>query len=244
MKILIIDLGDRATRRLASTLRAEGHNVEMVSDLVGAVWVCSEASSGSGSGVDVAVLCLGRADPRMTELGARLRGSGSPVPLLVVAGVARTHEVVAALDAGADDVVVRPVTLTEIVARIRALARREAVPRAPALRVGDLELDPAAHTVHRAGRPVELSPLLFSLLEVFVRHPGQVLTREMLLEAVWDPATDARSNIVEQAVAALRRRVDHPFGRNSLQTVRGKGYRLEPGRADWTPVAGPFARAN
>lgn len=229
MRILLVDLGDSAGARLVRALSDEAHVVEVVHAVTTAVWVCRDAPPGSPSGVAVVVVCLPAASPAVHDLGRRLREAGVGTPLLAVAGEAGPDDIVAALDAGVDDYVTRPVRVAEICARVRALARREGGgARQTVLAVDDLELDPLAGTVTRAGEPVELSPQLFALLEVFLRHPGQVLTREVLLEAVWDSATEPRSNIVEQAVAALRRRVDAPFGRESLRTVRGRGYRLDP----------------
>lgn len=234
MKVVLVDLGDPGVPRLERALRARGYAVHRVTGLPEAVWLCHEASGeGAWAGGGVVVVCLpGAASPAPVGDGRaaalRLREAGVRTPLLVVAGTAGTDDVVAALDAGADDVVARPVRLAEVVARVRALSRRDVPPAPVVLEVGDLVLDPGSHTVTRAGHAVELSPQLFGLLEVFARHPGQVLTRDLLLEAVWDPAQEARSNVVDQAVAALRRRIDRPYGRRSLQTVRGRGYRLDP----------------
>lgn len=230
MRILLVDLGDTGSERLARALSTDAHLVEVVHALSTAVWVCRDAPPESPSGVAVVVLCLPRADPVAEDLGRRLREAELSTPLLVVAGEAGPDDVVAALDAGADDYVTRPVRLAEVCARVRVLARREVwtAGATTLVVVDDLRLDVVSHTVTRAGTQVDLSPHLFALLEVFARHPGQVLTRDILLEAVWHPSLEPQSNVVEQAVAALRRRIDTPFGRTSLRTVRGRGYRLDP----------------
>ena len=134
------------------------------------------------------------------------------------------------LDAGADDYLVKPFSLMELAARLRALSRRDGRVRPPVLAEGDLRLDPAAKRAWRAGTELHLSPKEYSLLEFFLRHPGRVLTRSQIIEAVWDFAYVGGSNVVDQYVNYLRRKIDGPFGRHDLETVRGMGYRLrQPG---------------
>ena len=137
------------------------------------------------------------------------------------------------LDAGADDYLVKPFSLLELAARLRALVRRDDRSRPAVLAVGDLRLDPARKQAWRDGTELRLSPREFSLLEFFLRHPGTVLTRSQIIEAVWDFAYDGGSNVVDQYVNYLRRKVDTPFGRTDIETVRGMGYRLRdaPGEA-------------
>ena len=133
---------------------------------------------------------------------------------------------IAGLDAGADDYLAKPFALDELLARIRALGRRGKLERPTALTLGDLRLDPATRRVFRGDREIELSAKEMSLLEVFLRRPEQVLTRDQLLEHAWDIAFESRSNVVDVYVRYLREKIDRPFARNSLQTVRGVGYRL------------------
>jgi two-component system OmpR family response regulator len=136
------------------------------------------------------------------------------------------------LDAGADDYLVKPFSLMELAARLRALTRRDDRTRPVVLSEGDLRLEPATKRAWRAGTELELTPKEFALLELFLRHPGKVLTRSQIIDAVWDFAYDGTSNVVDQYVNYLRRKIDVPFGRSDLQTVRGMGYRLrheEPG---------------
>ena len=137
------------------------------------------------------------------------------------------------LDAGADDYLVKPFAFVELAARLRALVRRDDRSRPTVLAVGDLRLDPARKQAWRDGTELRLSPREFSLLEFFLRHPGTVLTRSQIIEAVWDFAYDGGSNVVDQYVNYLRRKVDTPFGRTDIETVRGMGYRLRdaPGEA-------------
>jgi len=135
-------------------------------------------------------------------------------------------ERVRGLDAGADDYLVKPFSLLELATRLRALARRDDQRRPVILAEGDLRLDPAAKRVWRAGTELRLSPKEFSLLELFLSHPGRVLTRSQIIESVWDFAYGGGSNVVDQYVNYLRRKIDLPFGRHDIETIRGMGYRL------------------
>lgn len=130
------------------------------------------------------------------------------------------------LDAGADDYLTKPFSFLELSARLRALTRREERPRPTVLVVGDLRLDPAARRAWRGESELTLSPKEFSLLELFLRHPGVVLTRSQIIDAAWDFAYEGTSNVVDQYVRYLRAKIDTPFGRRDLETVRGAGYRL------------------
>jgi two-component system, OmpR family, response regulator len=131
---------------------------------------------------------------------------------------------VAGLDSGADDYLIKPFSFAELLARLRALVRRGAPQRPTVLAVGDVRLDPAAHEVTRAGEPVQLSRREFALLEFLMRHPGQVLTRRSILEHVWDYNYHGSSNVIDVYAGYLRRKLEAPFGRPFIQTVRGVGY--------------------
>ena len=155
-----------------------------------------------------------------------LRAKDVWAPVIMLTARDSVEDRVRGLDAGADDYLVKPFSLLELTARLRALARRGDAPRPALLAAGDLKLDPAAKRAWRGGTELRLSPKEFALLELFLRHPGDVLTRSQIIEAVWDFAYEGGSNVVDQYVTYLRRKVDAPFGRHDIETVRGMGYRL------------------
>ena len=163
------------------------------------------------------------------ETCRRLRAAGVWAPVLMLTARDAVEDRVAGLDHGADDYLVKPFAFAELLARLRALARRGDQERPNVLCVGDLTLDPAARQVRRGEAEISLSAKEFSLLETFMRRPGEVLSRLHLLEHAWDFAYENRSNVVDVYIGHLRRKIDEPFGRRSLETVRGAGYRL---RAD------------
>jgi two-component system, OmpR family, response regulator len=161
------------------------------------------------------------------ELCRRLREAGRWSPVLMLTARDSVEDRVAGLDAGADDYLVKPFSFAELLARLRSLARRPALERPAVLEVGDLRLDPATRRVWRGEAEIHLSAKEFALLETFMRRPGQVLSRYQLLEHCWDYSYENRSNVVDVYVRYLREKVDRPFGRASLETVRGAGYRLQ-----------------
>ena len=163
------------------------------------------------------------------ETCRRLRANNVWAPVLMLTARDSVEDRVAGLDTGADDYLVKPFAFAELLARLRALVRRGDPERPSVLEVGDLLLDPATHEVRRGASEVHLSSKEFALLETFMRRAGEVLSRYDLLEHAWDFAYESRSNIVDVYVRRLRRKIDEPFGTQSLQTVRGVGYRL---RAD------------
>jgi two-component system, OmpR family, response regulator len=160
------------------------------------------------------------------EVCSRLRAAGMWSPVLMLTARDSVEDRVAGLDSGADDYLVKPFAFAELLARLRALARRGDTGRPAVLTVGDLRLDPATREVTRGATPISLSAKEFALLETFMRRPGEVLSRFHLLEHAWDFAYENRSNVVDVYLRRLRLKVDEPFGRQSLETVRGAGYRL------------------
>ncbi len=160
------------------------------------------------------------------EVCRRLRAAHRWAPVLMLTARDGIDDRVEGLDAGADDYLVKPFRFDELSARLRSLMRRGSPERPVELAIGGLRLDPASRRAWRETVELELSPKECSLLELFLRHPDEVLTRSRILEQVWDFAYDGLSNVVDQYVAYLRRKIDRPFGVEQLETVRGAGYRL------------------
>jgi two-component system OmpR family response regulator len=220
MRVLVIEDEVRMARLIKRSLEEEGHAVDVAADGPDGLWMASE----NGYAAIVLDLMLPGLDG--IEVCRRLRGQGIWVPVLMLTARDAVGDRVRGLDAGADDYLVKPFSLLELAARLRALARRDDRARPAVLAVGDLRLDPATKRAWRGETELQLSPKELSLLEFFLRHPGTVLTRSQIIEAVWDFAYDASSNVVDQYIAYLRRKVDAPFGRHDIETMRGMGYRL------------------
>ncbi len=223
--MLVVEDEARMARLLKRGLEEEGHAVDVAADGPDGLWMATEN--------DYAAIVLDLMLPGFdgVELCCRLRAQDIWVPVLMLTARDAVGDRVRGLDAGADDYLVKPFSLLELAARLRALARRDDRARPAVLTVGDLSLDPATKQAWRGTARLALSPKEFSLLELFLRHPGTVLTRSQIIESVWDFAYDAGSNVVDQYVAYLRRKVDTPFGRHDIETVRGMGYRLC--QAEW-----------
>ncbi len=160
------------------------------------------------------------------ETCRKLRERGTWAPVLMLTARDSVEDRVEGLDGGADDYLTKPFSIAELSARLRALFRRQPSERPAVLEVGDIKLDPACRSVSRDGAPIDLSAKEFALLETFMRSPGRVLTRFHLLEHAWDYSYEQRSNVVDVYVRYLREKIDRPFGRESLETVRGSGYKL------------------
>jgi two-component system OmpR family response regulator len=160
------------------------------------------------------------------ETCRRLRDKGVEAPILMLTARDAVDDRVAGLSGGADDYVVKPFAFEEVLARIHALARRGPAERAPILEVGKLRLDPRTHRAWRGYARLDLSAKEFGLLETFMRHPGQVLSRDSLLDQVWQSPADVGSNVIEVHLRNLREKIDRPFGTHTIETVRGVGYRL------------------
>jgi two-component system OmpR family response regulator len=226
MRVLVIEDEVRMARLLKRALEEEGHAVDVASDGPDGLWMATENP--------YAAIVLDVLLPGFDgfELCRRLREAGIWAPVLMLTARDQIGDRVRGLDAGADDYLVKPFSLLELAARLRALARRDDRRRPAVLTEGDLKLDPASKRAWRAATELQLSPKEFSLLEFFLRHPGTVLTRSQIIEAVWDFAYDGTSNVVDQYVNYLRRKVDTPFGRNDIETARGMGYRLRQGEPE------------
>ena len=220
MRILIVEDEVKMAGLLRRGLLEEGHAVDVAPD-------GSEALIRAGAtDYDAIVLDVMLPGTDGFQVCRKLRQQGVWSPVVMLTARDAVEDRVAGLDTGADDYLTKPFSFAELLARLRALARRGAVERPALLEVGDLRLNPATHQVWRGDAEVQLSVKEFALLEAFMRRPGQVLSRYDLLEHAWDYAYENRSNVVDVYVRYLREKIDRPFGRASIETVRGVGYRL------------------
>ena len=221
MKILVVD-DERAVREsLRRALELEGYEVGLASDGSDAM-----EKLDADAQPDAIILDVLMPGTDGLEVSRTLRRAGSKVPVLMLTARAEVGDRVAGLDAGADDYLTKPFSFAELLARLRALVRRGGVERPTTLAVGDLRLDPAGRRVWRGESEIPLSPKEFALLETFMRRPGQALSRLQLIENAWDFAYENRSNVIDVYVRYLREKVDRPFGTDTIETVRGVGYRL------------------
>jgi len=207
-------------RLLRRGLEEEGYAVDVAICGEDAVWMAAEFPN------DAVVLDRMLPDGDGVEVCRRLRDAGCWSPVLMLTALGGVDDRVQGLDAGADDYLPKPFAFEELAARLRALVRRGPGERPAVLDVGDLTLDPATREVRRGDAPIELTAKEFALLECFMRRPGEVLSRTELIDHVWDLAYDGGSNVVDVYVRYLREKVDRPFGRHSIETIRGAGYRL------------------
>jgi two-component system, OmpR family, response regulator len=226
MRVLIIEDQPKMLDLLRRGLQQEGYAVDTTATGNEGVWM------GSENPYDAIILDLMLPDMEGREVCRALRHKGQWAPLIILTALDAVSDRVGGLDAGADDFLTKPFSFAELFARLRALLRRGAPERPAVLTVGDLTLDPAAHVVTRRGIPVELTAKEFTLLECFMRHPGQVLSRSRLIDHAWDFAYEGDSNVVDVYVRYLREKIDRPFGAATLQTIRGAGYRLREEPAD------------
>jgi two-component system, OmpR family, response regulator len=223
VRVLVVEDEPRLAALLRRGLVEEGHVVEVATTGGDGVWWATRES------FDAVVLDVMLPGLDGFEVCRRLRGGRVWTPVLLLTARGAVGDRVAGLDAGADDYLVKPFAFEELLARLRALVRRGPVERPTVCEVGDLRLDPATRRVWRGDAEVALSAREFALLATFMRRPGHVLSRSQLLEHTWDQAYEHQSNVVDVYVGYLREKIDRPFGRSSLETVRGMGYRL---RAD------------
>jgi two-component system, OmpR family, response regulator len=225
MRVLVVE--DEV--KLASLVRRALHEQGMLADVAvkgeDALWMAGATT------YDVIVLDINLPGIDGFETCHRLRRDGVRAPILMLTARDGVDDRIAGLDTGADDYMVKPFDFNELFARIRALARRGPVERAPVLTAGDLSVNLATRTVMRGDVEISLSAKELQLLEVFVRRPGQVLSRYDLLEGAWEMDYENRSNVVDVYIRYLREKIDRPFGVETIETVRGAGYRLRPREA-------------
>ena len=220
MRVLIVEDEERMARALVRGLTAEGMSVDVASDGESGLHLAREET------YDAVVL-----DVRLPKLSGyrvcqELRAEGNWVPILMLSAKTGEYDQADGLDVGADDYLTKPFSFVVLVARLRALIRRGAPARPSVLTAGDLELVPAARTVRRGTADIALTPREFGVLELLLRRRGEVVSKREILDNVWDAHYDGDDNVVEVYVGYLRRKIDQPYGRKAVETVRGVGYRL------------------
>ena len=220
MRVLVVEDEKKLAGLLARGLREEGYAADIAERGEEALWMANAVA------YDAILLDVMLPGLDGFAICKRLREGGVWSPVLMLTARDAVYDLVTGLDAGADDYLSKPFSFEELLARIRSLTRRAPVERPAVIAVGDLRLDPGAHRAWRGDAELGLSAKEFALLELFMRRPGSVLSRGQLLEGAWDMAFESRSNVVDVYVRYLREKIDRPFGCESIETVRGVGYRL------------------
>lgn len=220
MRVLVVEDEVRLAEALQVGLQAEGFTADVAHDGEQGLHLAVERS------YDAVVLDVMLPKLNGYRVCQRLRAVGNWVPVLMLSAKDGEYDQAEGLDVGADDYMVKPFSYVVLVARLRALIRRGAPARPAVLLAGDLRLDPARHEVRRGAQPIDLTPREFALLEYLMRRHDEVVAKQDILEHVWDTHYDGDPNVVEVYVGYLRRKIDLPFGRRCLRTVRGAGYRL------------------
>jgi two-component system, OmpR family, response regulator len=220
VRLLVVEDTPKMAALLQRAFREDGYAVDVQASGSDAVWMASECD------FDAVILDIGLPDIDGFDVCRQLRERARWMPILMLTAREAVPDRVRGLDVGADDYVTKPFNIEELRARVRALVRRSLGERPAVLTVGDLTLDPAARTVCRGSTSISLAAKEFAILEYFMRHPAQVISRARFLEHVWDFAGAGDSNIVDVYVRILREKIDRPFGAQSIETVRGAGYRL------------------
>ena len=223
MRVLLVEDDERMADMVRRGLAAENIAVDVAPSGEEALWrVDADIHS-------VVILDVMLPGIDGVETCKRMRAADIWTPILMLTARDTVGDRVIGLNSGADDYLVKPYSFEELLARIHALARRDSGPRPVVLAVGDLRLDPMSHRVWRGEQQIELTTREVAILEAFMRRPGRIISRYELLELAWEGDVDQRSNVVDVAVRRLRDKVDRPFGVESIQTIRGAGYRL------WAP---------
>jgi two-component system OmpR family response regulator len=223
VRVLVVEDEVELAKLIRQGLMGEGQLADVAHTAQDALWMAAATP--------YTAICLDVNLPDLDgfETCRRLRADGIATPIIMLTARDAVDDRITGLNAGADDYLVKPFAFGELLARLRALARRPAAPPAAVLHVGDLMLDPATHVVQRSGHDLDLSVKELQILEVFMRHAGEVLTRLQLLEGAWDSGYENRSNVIDVYVRSLREKIDRPFGLETIETVRGAGYRLRAG---------------
>jgi two-component system copper resistance phosphate regulon response regulator CusR len=225
VRILIAEDDAPLAAFIAKAFKSEDHITDVAANGENALQHLQQAK------YDLLILDLNLPVISGTEVLAKVRGRDPDIPVLILTATDEVTERVACLDAGADDYLTKPFSFSELSARIRAVLRRKNSPGLAVIKIADLELDYMRRTVHRGGRPIELTPKEFALLEYFMRNPGRRVTRNMIIEHVWKLAPDTMTNVVDVYVNYLRKKIDEGAKIKLIRTVRGVGYEFGVGEA-------------
>jgi two-component system OmpR family response regulator len=223
MRVLVVEDEVSLAETIKDGLLAAGFAVDLVHNGVDGLWQATETPHGA---YDVVVLDIMLPALSGYEVCRQLRAKGVWTPILMLTAKDGEYDQADALDLGADDYLTKPFSFVVLIARLRALIRRGAPERPAVLAAGDLTLDPSERRVARSGQPIAVTPREFAMLEFLMRHPGQAMTKTAILENVWDAHFSGDPNIVEVYIGYLRKKIDHPYGRAAIETVRGAGYRI------------------
>ncbi|MEY2517056.1 MAG: two-component system, OmpR family, response regulator [bacterium] len=220
VRVLVVEDEVELARLIRRGLMADGQLADIAASGEDALWMAAVTP--------YTAICLDVNLPGIDgfETCRRLRADAVATPIIMLTAREAVDDRITGLNAGADDYLVKPFAFGELLARLHALARRPGDRTGDVLQVGDLTFDPVRHHVRRAGQDLDLSLKEMQVLEVFMRHPGEVLSRLRLLEGAWDSGYENRSNVIDVYVRTLREKIDRPFGLDTLETVRGAGYRL------------------
>ncbi len=220
MKILVVEDEERVAQFIQKGLREEGHAVDVSHDGEDGEFLAEV------NDYDLIILDLMLPKKNGITVCKELRANGVNTPVLMLTARDSVEDKVRGLDAGADDYLPKPFAFEELLARVRALLRRQSESRTPTLKVGDLELDPISRRVTRAGKPIRLTTKEYALLEYLMRNAGKVLSRTLIGEHVWDMNFDPESNVIDVYISHLRAKIDKGFDKPLLHTLRGQGYLL------------------
>jgi two-component system OmpR family response regulator len=225
VRVLVVDDEVDLAETVRDGLKAEGFTVDLVHNGVDGLWAATESPHGAYDAVVLDIMLPGLSG---YEVCRQLRAREVWTPVLMLTAKDGEYDEADGLDLGADDYLVKPFSFVVLVARLRALIRRGAPQRPVVLSAGDLSLDPMRRQVTRAEQDLPVTPREFALLEFLMRNRGDVVTKTAIIENVWDAGFDGDPNIIEVYIGYLRKKIDHPFGRTAIRTVRGVGYRLDP----------------
>jgi DNA-binding response OmpR family regulator len=223
MRVLVVEDEIGLAETIRDGLTREGFTVDLAHDGVDGLWLATEKPHGDYDAVTLDIML-----PKLSgyEVCRQLRQRRVWTPVLMLTAKDGDYDQADGLDLGADDYLVKPFSFVVLVARLRAIIRRGAPERPAVLAAGDLTLDPSERRVARGGEPIAVTPREFALLEFLMRNKGRAVTKTALIQNVWDAHFDGDPNIVEVYIGYLRKKIDHPFGRAAIETVRGAGYRL------------------